>query len=83
MKMHHAVTFLMMLSAANTQAASYNFTTIDVPGSTDTLAYGINGTGEIVGTFFEGIHPNIALGFLRNNDGSFTTISVPGSKFTN
>jgi hypothetical protein len=33
------------------QDASYTFTTLDVPGATVTLAYGINDRGQIVGWF--------------------------------
>ena len=32
-------------------AAPYTFTTIDVPGSTETRALGINEVGQIVGEF--------------------------------
>jgi len=55
--------------------------TIDVPGADpgSTAANGINDTGQIVGQFGDatGFH-----GFLRNTDGSFTTIDVPGASGT-
>jgi len=52
------------------------FTTIDVPGASESFAYGINAAGQIVGTFVDatGAH-----GFLRNTGGVFTTIDVPGA----
>src|SRR5262252_6369492 len=49
----------------------YSFTTIDVPGAFDNGAYGINDSGQIVGSFDDatGTH-----GFFLDVDGSFTTI---------
>jgi hypothetical protein len=40
--------FVALAGRANAQR-SYAFTTLDVPGSLDTVAYGINGSGQIVG----------------------------------
>jgi probable HAF family extracellular repeat protein len=58
--------------------AQYSFTTIDVPGVTGTLAYGINKAGQIVGNYQNTVgSPNH--GFLF--DGStFTTIDYPGAE---
>jgi uncharacterized membrane protein len=54
------------------------FTTIDVPGATDTGVYAINSAGAMSGVYFtdSGI-----FGFLRSPSGSFTTYSVPGFGF--
>ena len=54
------------------------FTTLTVPGATNTFARGINATGQIVGGFNDssGSH-----GFVYNG-GTFTTLSVPGASFT-
>ena len=54
------------------------FTTIDVPGASETFAYGINETGQIVGTFVDatGAH-----GFL-DTGGVFTTLNAPGANHT-
>ena len=54
---------------------AFSFTQIDVPGATDTEAYGINDAGQIVGAFGNntGVH-----GFL-DTGGSYTTIVVPGA----
>src|SRR5215510_9927254 len=53
-------------SSAN--AAAYTFTTIDFPGSSGTIAKGINDAGQIVGSFNGDAH-----GFLASG-GSFTQI---------
>ncbi len=50
--------------------------TIEVPGSMDTLAFGINNSGQITGYYdaeFSGTH-----GFVYTN-GQFTSFDVPGS----
>jgi uncharacterized membrane protein len=57
------------LSAAH--AASYTFTTIDVPGALHTIAFGINDRGQIVGCC-DGTQS-----FLLE-DGQFTPLDVPG-----
>jgi hypothetical protein len=52
------------------------FATIDVPGATDTFAYGLNNSGEQVGYNVDqqsGIH-----GFVLRSK-NFTTVDVPGS----
>ena len=44
----------IVMSAAlsgGARATTYSFMTIDVPGATDTAAYGINGAGQIVGNY--------------------------------
>ena len=53
--------------------------TIDVPGVTSTLAFGINDRGQIVGNY--SAPPGILHGFLLHR-GTFTTIDVPGAAFT-
>jgi len=64
-------------SLSTAHAASYTFTTIDVPGSITTVADGINTAGQIVGRFRDaGLH-----GFLKDG-ATFTTIDVPGAAFT-
>jgi len=52
---------------------AYSFTDIDVPGARGTHAFGINDSGQIVGSFNFG-----ALGFV-DTGGGFTTIDVPGN----
>jgi probable HAF family extracellular repeat protein len=50
------------------QDASYTFTTVDVPGATDTEVHGINNRGQIVGLFFE---PTERHGFLTSDGTTF------------
>jgi len=52
-----------------------SITQIDVPGGFGTQALGVNDAGQIVGTFSNSSAP-FNHGFLRNPDGSFTTIDV-------
>jgi len=54
-------------------AASYTFTTIDVPNASRTLAFGINDGGQIVG-FYEGASGYH--GFLYDS-GIFTPLDIP------
>src|SRR5260370_28681008 len=62
-------------TAAN--AAGYNFTTIDAPGTSITEASGINGAGQAVGVFFKPREH----GFLYTG-GSLTNFDVPGASDT-
>ena len=57
-------------------ATTYSFTTIDVSGATSTSAYGINDSGQIVGT------TNFSSHSFLDTAGSFTTIDVPGASST-
>jgi probable HAF family extracellular repeat protein len=59
--------------------AVYSFTTIDVPGATDTSAWGINDSGQIVG-YHIGVD-GLDHGFLYSG-GAFTTINYPGATDT-
>jgi len=77
---------LAILTGATTPAsgapdANSTLTTIDVPGSTSTLATDINAEGEIVGRYVSGAD-GLTHGFLRNKHGDFTTINFPGAVFT-
>ncbi len=60
-------------------AVTPELTRIEVPGARETLAYGINNSGQIVGEYYDaagGRH-----GFLLS-DGSYTTLDVPGARVT-
>jgi probable HAF family extracellular repeat protein len=58
-------------------AARPNYLTINVPGSTDTRAFGINNSGQVVGRY-DGTD-GVTRGFLRLANGSFYTFSAPGA----
>ena len=55
-----------------------NFTTRDVSGAKATYASGINNKGQIVGWGEYGDYSGINHGFLRDTDGSYSTIDFPG-----
>src|SRR5205814_8910305 len=61
-----------------TAAEAFQYSSIEVPGSTSATARGVNNLGQIVGSFVDnsGTHA-----FLFNN-GRFSTIEVPGSTWT-
>ena len=64
-------------SCSIASASAYTYTTIDVPGGSNTIAYGINDAGQIVGRFEgNGVH-----GFLYSG-GGFSQVDVPGGTFT-
>lgn len=71
-----AVTLSLALGLPAIARAGYDFTTIDVQGSTDTGALAIS-SHEIAGDFLQGhLH-----GYVLSN-GQFTTIDVPGANLT-
>ena len=57
-----------------------SITTFDVPGAKNTLAFGMNPKGEIVGRYDD--MNDVFHGFLRARDGTFTTIDAPGTGTT-
>jgi len=61
--------------SASDPQRSFSFTTFDFPGSTETVPFKLNASGEIVGAYFDG--PNVEHGFLLQG-GSFSTFDVPG-----
>ena len=76
-----AVFCLGLISAA--RADPFTFTEITVPGSISTEAFGINDSGEIVGSanFRTNGQSEQRNGFIENGS-TFTTISNPGSTIT-
>ena len=69
---------LGLASAHSARATTYNFTSLDVPGGYATTAYGINNSGEVVGTYQDsssGYH-----GFEYTAQDGYTTFSVPGAE---
>lgn len=72
-----------LLLASTTSATTYNFTTIDVPGSPVTIPFAINDSGAIVGSYGCGFAPTKGINgcehaFLRVGS-AVTTIDFPGS----
>jgi hypothetical protein len=59
-------------------ATGFQYTTLQVPGSTSTAAEGINNNGDIVGWFVSG---GVTAGFLYTA-GAFQTISCPNTAVT-
>ncbi|HEX9129846.1 MAG TPA: hypothetical protein VF850_11860 [Gemmatimonadaceae bacterium] len=58
---------------------TFDFTTIDVPGASTTLALDINNEGVIVGRY---VVAGKTHGFLRSKAAEFTTIDFPGAGLT-
>ncbi len=56
------------------------YITIDVPGATATAPEGINNSGQIVGFYLDA--SGSRHGFLRDTDGTYTTIDAPFSGVT-
>ena len=59
--------------------ADGGFTTIDMPGATATVAFGINNDGVIVGRYLMAGRTH---GFAQSAAGELTTIDFPGAGFT-
>ncbi len=73
------LTFSVVLGvAATAMAQSGRYTTIDFPQATQTLAWGINKSGHIVGQY---TLAGVTHGF-KLIDGRFITIDYPGSTYT-
>jgi probable HAF family extracellular repeat protein len=67
----------ILLAPASSDAGAYTFAQIDVPfiGASDTIVFGINDRGEVVGSYRDAafqLH-----GFFRDADANFTPINVP------
>jgi probable HAF family extracellular repeat protein len=60
-------------------AGAPRFTTLDVPGATFTLAFGINPAGDIVGGFYDS--SGNEHGFVLSN-GNFIPVDYPGAAWT-
>ena len=71
------LTLVMMPEIAR---ADYDFTTIDVPATVSTVAYGINDSGEIVGRL-QSAPFGLPSGFLLSG-GVYNVVTVSGAGFT-
>jgi parallel beta-helix repeat protein len=76
-KLLSALTVALALGLAPAAAAD-NFTTIDYPGATSTIARGVNDSGAIVGYYTAA---GVTRGFLLSG-GKFTPIEYPEARWT-
>jgi uncharacterized membrane protein len=67
------------VTASNDRAEAGGITTVDVPGATATVVFGINDEGVAVGRYMNGARTH---GFARSSTGEITPIDFPGSGFT-
>ena len=65
-------------AVADTPAATYSFTILDVPGAASTVATSINDSGQVTGSYYDGSGEH---GFVYSG-GTFTTLDVPGATNT-
>jgi uncharacterized membrane protein len=72
--------WVLVVGLAGPAQAQYVYTTIDVPGATDTFGSGVNDVGQIVGCYRDA--GGTYHGFLLDVDGSYTPIDVPGATRT-
>jgi uncharacterized membrane protein len=74
----YLATLLLLFLTANvpTHATTYSFTTIDVPGATNTVPTDVNEASQVVGWFTPGFQ-----GFM-DSGGSISTINVPNASQT-
>src|SRR5437867_3862791 len=71
-----AVLVLSVLASTSSSAPAPTFSTIDFPGASFTVAFGINNRGEIVGKYI--FADSTAHAFLLDKT-IFTTIDFPGA----
>jgi uncharacterized membrane protein len=72
---------LALLAAQRAHARPVTYTSIDVPGAAQTVVYGINAAGEIVGYYKDAFFTDgkkKTHGFILSG-GVFTTVDVPGA----
>jgi probable HAF family extracellular repeat protein len=71
-----ATAAILFFGGSSLKAQQYTFTSFDVPGGTFTYGFGVNTTGQISGTYYDGGWH----GYLRSADGNtFTTFDYPGA----
>jgi hypothetical protein len=73
------ITLILALGAlSNAYAASYTYTPLNYPGASETLAFGINDAGTIVGYYkASGVYHGFSL-----NSGTYTSLNYPGASYT-
>ena len=76
--MNRATLVLSALLLCGAGQAKAGYVTLDPPGSTITLVYGVSG-GNVVGSYYDSV--GMSHGFLYDGSG-FTTLDPPGSNYT-
>jgi uncharacterized membrane protein len=73
------VAILMLAGAMAAHADNFPYKTLDYPGAQHTFAYGINNTGQIVGSYNGSpiFHADTARGYLLSGE-NYTPIDYPG-----
>ena len=69
---------ILLVLSCSAFSQSFQYTSLQVPGSSYTVALGINNQGQIAGSF---VSNGIQSGFLYSN-GNFQTIACPNASFT-
>ena len=59
-----------------------NLTTFNVTGTTATFAGGLDSFGRVAGFYCDAVDPDVQHGFIRETNGTFTTLDGPGQTFT-
>lgn len=75
-----AVAAFVFILAAPVQSQEWQYTTIAPAGARASTAYGINASGDIVGTFVD--QGFVQHGFLLSPNGEYTIIDFPGAAGT-
>jgi hypothetical protein len=70
-------TVVLVIAGFSLAHAQHTIVEFDPPGSTFTLALGINSSGTIVGLYYD--TQNVIHGFTRDSAGNFTIIDVPSA----
>ena len=64
----------LAIAASNTAFANYVFTTVDYPGSTYTVVWGMNNTGAIVGSAVDSSGNNVPFVYSGGTGGTFAAL---------
>jgi uncharacterized membrane protein len=69
----------LAVGRSETVVSAENFSSINFPGATATLAFAINDAGTVVGRY---VSAGRTHGFVRNAEGELSTLDYPGASFT-
>ena len=68
---------VVVIAAFSSAFAQHAIVEFDPPGSTFTIAGGINSSGTVVGLYYD--TQNVIHGFTRDSEGNFTIIDAPNA----